>query len=251
MGFERIRVLRHLFGGLGDQYSGIEDSRSLQAEVELRAMLSALHEHEMSDQRLADLSYAVIDTETTGFSPQDDVLLSVAAVLLGQVPEDSPGFPEFYSFVRIPKDREVPELVSDLTGIYKEHVLQAPKVDEVLQMFLQYIGDRILIGHHVGHDIRFLNAALRKNWGIELHSQVLDTGKIAMCLHQMKKYPSLDMLLSLYEISVNERHTALGDAKMTAAVIERQLALLQEHGIYTLGKLWEMLLVLEHSQQRS
>lgn len=246
MGFERIRVLRHLLGGLAGNPYGTMDSPapSLQSQAELRAMIHALHEHEMADQLLDDLSFAVIDTETTGFVPTEDCLLSIGAVCLDPLADGSA--PGFHTYVKLPKNRTIPDVVVQLTGITSETVADAPNLDYALQIFLQFVGDRILVAHHAAHDIRFINVNLRKSWGVELHHQVLDTGKIAMTLHRLKKYPALDVLLALYEIETVHRHTALGDALMTAMVIKRQLAILKDEGVKTLGQLWERLLVLEH-----
>jgi DNA polymerase-3 subunit epsilon len=245
--FERIRVLRHLFGGATDRSLAGTGEPSIQEQVELRSLLAALREHEMSDTALNDLEMAVIDTETTGFDPLVDVLLSLAAVLVD--PGARVGEP-FHCYVRLPADRQVPPHITELTGITEEDVRQGEPLAAALQKFLQFVGERVLVAHHAGHDVRFLNAALRKSWGVELDHHVLDTGKIAMWLHQMAKYPSLDVLLALYEIPLEGRHTAHGDAKMTAEVVNRQFALLDRQGVRTLGKLWEAMLVLEHRHGR-
>ncbi len=246
MGFERIRMLRHLFGGMaGHALPGQEGNPTARAEVELRSLLADLQEHEMSDWPLGELPMAVIDTETTGFDPAADVLLSIAATT-GK-PEEA--CDAFHTFVRLPAGRVIPEVVRDLTGITEGDLQDAPQAADALQAFLQFVGDRVLVAHHAGHDIRFLNAALRRAWGVELNHHVLDTGKIAMLLHSMKKYPTLDMLLALYDVPCRERHTASGDALMTGVVLQRQLELLTVGRILTLGQLWEKLIVLEHAMQ--
>lgn len=248
VGFERIRVLRHLFGGSGNrELARLDSERSLQGQVELRSLLSAVHEHEMADSQLTDLAYSVVDTETTGFSPLEDHLLSIGAVNCDPLkPQNDAGF---HTFLQLPSGQVVPSVVTELTGITTAQLVLAPQPDKALQAFLQYVGDRLIVAHHAAHDIRFLSLALRRAWSIEWQAQVLDTGKLAMCLHTFKKYPSLDMLLSLYEIPVTERHTALGDARMTEHLLRALLAELITAGVQTLGDLWERLLLLEHSQK--
>ena len=243
MDFERIRVWRHLLGGALERELGpLSANQSLQSQAEMRAFLSDLRNHVQYEEKLGQMQYAVIDTETTGFSPSDDQLLSVAAVKLDGQAQDPQAF---QSFVALPGGMAVPQAVQDLTGITQDVLREAPKIADVLTRFLQYIEDRVLIAHHAGFDIRFLNNALRRNFAIELTSPVLDTGKIAMLLHSFNKYPTLDMLLSLYEIPAKDRHTAEGDALMTAGVFVRELALLNAHGVETLGQLWERLMWLE------
>ncbi len=246
MGFERIRVLRHLFGAMaGQALSGQEGTPTVRGAVEMRSLLAELREHEMSDWLLRDLPMAVIDTETTGFDPGMDELLSIAATIAN--PDRECGV--FHTFVRLPAGRSIPDAVSDLTGITEDDVREAVPAADALQAFLQFVGDRVLVAHHAGHDVRFLNAALRRTWGIELNQHILDTGKIAMLLHAMRKYPTLDMLLSLYDIPCDRRHTAAGDAHMTSIVLSRQLDLLLQNGVATLGQLWAKLIVLEHAMQ--
>lgn len=247
MGFERIRVLRHLFGGSGKpEMTGFDDAQSLQAQVELRAMLRSAQEHALAEVLLTELSYAVVDTETTGFSPQTDALLSIGAVAcdLGTQCSDA-----FHTYIALRSDMQIPPVVAKLTGITAATLRSAPPLDRALQLFLQYVGDRIIVAHHAGHDMRFLTTGLRRAWGIEWQAQVLDTGKIAMCVHELSKYPSLDALLAFYEIPVVDRHSAAGDALMTTAVARRLFVDCERAGLATLGALWERLLWLEHQHR--
>lgn len=227
--------------------TGFDDAQSVQAQVELRALLAAVHDHSLSEVLLKDLPYAVVDTETTGFSPQTDALLSIGAVNCDGEEVHSP---VFHTYVALGKGVLIPPVVTELTGIAAHTLAAAPPLDRALQAFLQYVGDRVIVAHHAAHDVRFLSAGLRRAWGIEWQVQVLDTGKIAMCLHEFKKYPSLDMLLSYYEIPVHDRHTAAGDARMTAALARTLFCDCERSGVLTLGSLWERLLMLEHSQRK-
>lgn len=252
MAFERIRVLRHLLGGVGArELTSLDNERSLQGQVELRSMLTAAREHDLADIELGLLPYAVIDTETTGFSPQEDRLLSVGAVLCdpANATVDAAVDGGFHSFVGSPGGIVIPQVVMELTGITASDLVGAPAVGDVLQLFLQYVGDRTIVAHHAAHDMRFLSLALRRTWGVEWQPQVLDTGKWAMCLHTFRKYPTLDMLLALYEVPVHMRHSALGDALMTERLLRAIIRDSQERGVKTLGDLWERLLLLEHQQR--
>ncbi|PWI57156.1 3'-5' exonuclease [Sulfoacidibacillus thermotolerans] len=237
MGFERIRVWRHLFGG-GNSYSRVDQLETWQGQAELRNMIHAMHEHGLFEQKLMDLSYVAIDTESTGFSPRDDVLLAVAGVVYSEGTE-SQNAENFSSFIKLPPGVSIPPVVQELTGITPERLAGAPTLEDVLQQLVVFLDDRVLIAHHAGHDMAFLNAGLRKTWGVELTSPVIDTGEVALYLHHFKKYPALDVLLQLYDITSSDRHTALGDALMTARIWQKQLRLLVEAKIDTLGAFWE------------
>ena len=249
MDFERIRVWRHLLGGsMQRELGSLGSNQTLQSQAEMRANLSDLRNHVGYEDKLENLQFAVIDTETTGFSPSADQLLSVAAVKLD-------GWDEllqttFHTYVELAAGVIVPEAVVQLTGITPDRLIGAPKISAVLTNFLQFVEDRIIVAHHAGFDIRFLNTALRKSFGIELSTPVLDTGKIAMLCHPFNKYPTLDMLLSLYEIPITDRHSAIGDALMTAELFVRELKMLSALGIDTLGQVWERLLWLERQHDQ-
>ncbi len=248
MGFERIRVWRHLFaGGSANQVGSLDYAQTPQAQAELRSLMNELRQEGLYERSLRTASYAVVDTETTGFSSDEDVLLSVAAVVCSG--SDIEAGAEFQSFVAVDPSRAVPETVSKLTGITADTLRGAPPLVDVLEEFLRHIGDGILVAHHAGHDLRFLNAALRKLWTVELPGPVVDTGKVAMILHKFKQYPSLDVLIELYDVHRVSRHTALGDAWMTASIWRQQIALLEAHGIDVLGQLWELMVQLERQHR--
>ncbi len=247
MNFDRIRMWRQLFGGVVDRNMGtVSSGHSFQSQAEWRAYLNELHQHVRYEDQLEALPYVVLDTETTGFSPGADELLSVAAIKLDLGKSVAQAI--FHSYVALQKGRIIPESVQELTGITHSLLEGAPDIDEVLLLFLRFIEDRVIVAHHAGFDVRFLNVALRKKYGIELDSVVLDTGKIAMLLHPFKKYPTLDWLLALYEIPIHERHSAEGDALMTLELFCRELQQLKAVGISTLGELWERLMWLERTR---
>ncbi len=237
MGFERIRVWRHLFGG-GNAYGRVEQLETFQGQAELRNMIHEMHEQGLFEKKLMELQYVAIDTESTGFSSRDDVLLSVAAVLYPR-PDGVSDEMSFSSFIKLLDGVEISPVVQELTGITPDRLRDAPSLRDVLQKFVVFIEDHVLIAHHAAHDMAFLNAGLRKLWSVELNSSVIDTGEVARYLHEFKKYPTLDMLLNLYDIEIENRHSALGDAFMTAQIWSKQLSILQKANIHTLGAFWE------------
>ena len=244
MNFNRIRMWRQLLGrGVDNNMGTASAGTSFQSQAEWRAYLNELHQDVRYEDPLEALPYVVLDTETTGFSPATDELLSIAAIKLDRGNSFSQAM--FHSYVALRAGTTIPASVQELTGITPTLLDGAPDIDEVLLPFLRYIEDRVIVAHHAGFDIRFLNVALRKKYGIEIDSVVLDTGKIAMLLHPFNKYPTLDGLLALYEIPIHERHDAKGDALMTLELFCRELQQLKTAGISTLGELWERLLWLE------
>ena len=118
---------------------------------------------------------------------------------------------------------------------------------EALERFLAYLKDGVIVGHHIGHDVATLNAGYERHWGFSLQNRSLDTMELTLNLERDGAFQgsdsisefSLDGLCSLFGVIPHDRHTASGDAFMTAQVFLRLLRLASRHGRSTLGKLME------------
>ena len=99
-----------------------------------------------------------------------------------------------------------------------------------LRKFLEYIGNSVLVAHHAGFDIKMVNKALKRNGLPRLKNRVIDTAvlykqsRITTNLIDRNKIYSLDEICEAYNIDLNDRHTALGDAYITALVFLKLLA---------------------------
>ena len=120
------------------------------------------------------------------------------------------------------------------------------KVNEVaaVEQCLDYISTDILVGHHVGFDRDIINAALSRNGLGKLRNKMLDTGVLFKRLvHpinrplQEKQY-TLDELSESLKIPLHDRHTASGDAMITALAFIKIKDRLNKKGDLTLKKLY-------------
>ncbi|WP_010141510.1 DNA polymerase III subunit epsilon [Oceanicola sp. S124] len=158
----------------------------------------------------------VLDTETTGFEPeQGDRLVEIGGVeLFNHVPTG-----ESYH-VYINPEREVPEEAFKVHGLNYEFLRDKPVFKQVAQQFLDFVGDAKLVIHNAAFDMKFLNAEL--GW-LNLPQlpweQAIDTLAIAR-----KKFPgspaSLDALCRRFGIDNSARtlHGALLDSEILAEV---------------------------------
>lgn len=186
----------------------------MQTEAFLRFLLKETRKKEGWEAPLLQTRYVVVDTETTGFDPATDCLLSLGAVVMQGdrvLTEET-----FHSHVKVPDSCSIPPHITKLTGITESDTQNAPALGEVLSHFLRYAKDGVLVMHHSGHDIRFLNAALWKTCRAQLTHRIVDTHKVAKWLQPALGEYNLDQLLVQYQIPVNCRHNALADAIMTA-----------------------------------
>jgi DNA polymerase III subunit epsilon len=178
------------------------------------------------------LSFTVFDTETTGlFAAQGDEIISIGALrivnrrLLRQ---------ESYEQLVDPR-RTVPETSIAIHGITPDLLVGMPTIDEVLPRFADFAADTVLVGHNAAFDLQFLRAKQRSS-GVRFDLPVLDTLLLSAVVHPEHDSHALDAIAERLGIDVIGRHTALGDAIVTAEIFLRLLDLLLERGITTLGQ---------------
>lgn len=191
-----------------------------------------------SSATLDEVCFAVMDVETTGFNyKKGDEIIAVGAVIIegGEIRRDK----TFHELVF--PNRHVSDEIHELTGIQREMLLGAPSFLEIVQPFLAFIGSSVIIGHNIHFDLAFINPKLKKYYRTSIKNRTIDTIRLARCLHIPSKSLSLDNLLAFYGIEPAGRHTALGDAILTAEIFLRLMAALKKHHINTLAGL-DMLL---------
>lgn len=182
-------------------------------------------------QRLLDeITFVVVDTETTGLRPGSHRLIEVAGIRVrgGEV-ESS------YQSLLNPGVR-VPTFIAQFTGISQEMVNSAPRSHEVLPEFLQFVEGAIVVGHNVGFDIGFL-AYEAQLLGQSFPLDGLDTIPLARRFLPGLKRFKLDNVAAHLKIATANRHRALGDARVTAAVFLKLLQVARKQDIVTLGQL--------------
>lgn len=185
------------------------------------------------DTRYADLSrlplesleYVVVDTETTGLNVKRDDIVQIGAVRIvdGKVLDGD-------SFERLVNPgRPIPPDSIRFHGVTDEMVAHAPDIEEILGEFLDYAGDAVLIGHNIAFDLSFMNRTGR------IENPALDTMLLSIGAFARRRDHTLDALAEHFEETVKDRHTALGDAELTARIFLRLLPELDRVGARAFG----------------
>lgn len=182
------------------------------------------------ERKLSELAYTVFDTETTGLDATSDEIISIGAVRVvnGRILRSE-------SFERlVDPGRPVPARAVAVHGISSEMVLGQPRIDEVLPLFARYAEETVLVGHNVSFDLRLLRAKEHET-GVRFAQPVLDTLLLDAAIHADHEGHSLEAIAARLGVEPVGRHTAGGDALITAQVFLRLVSLLQHRGIETLG----------------
>lgn len=94
--------------------------------------------------------YIAFDIETTGLDPMYDEIIEIGAIKI----EDGKEIETFSTLIK--PEYEIDEFITELTGITNEMVMDAPKINEVLPKFMDFIKDSIILGYNVNFDINFI-----------------------------------------------------------------------------------------------
>ncbi|MCF6093963.1 3'-5' exoribonuclease [Microaerobacter geothermalis] len=210
---------------------------SLQQEAWKRSILKEASERSLLSQPLEKVNYVVVDTETTGFRPDlGNEIISLGAVHV----EDGLGQRSFSSLVK--PTQPIPSHITDLTGISMKDVKKAPTLKEILPSFIQFVGSRVIVGYHLGHDLTFLNYYLWRTKFSRITNRTIELRRVISSLYpELIDLIELDDILNHFQIPISKRHTALGDARMTAALWSILLNQCKKQGIITFQDLYEQL----------
>lgn len=185
--------------------------------------------------------FVALDSETTGLNPVTDRLITIGAVAVQNgdiVLEDS-----FEALLQVARNTAAVAV----HGITRDETRRGLEEPDALRRFLPYLKDGVIVGHHIGHDISTLNAAYQRHFGFELMNRSLDTMDLTLHLERSGAFAdrerirefTLDSLCELFGVVPHDRHTAGGDAFITAQVFLRLLRLAARHGRARLGALRE------------
>lgn len=176
---------------------------------------------------IAEVPLVVVDVETTGGRPPGDRITEIGAVRLhgGRIEG------EWTSLVN--PGRPIPWFVERLTGIDGHLVAAAPRFEDVVEDFLEFLGGATLVAHNAHFDWRFLNAELLRARNGALVNARVCTVRLARALLPHVRRRSLDSLAWLFGIQVEGRHRALGDARATARILLYLLEVAEERGVRT------------------
>ena len=174
-----------------------------------------------------DEEYVAFDLETTGLSSVNDRIIEIGAVVMRGRDE----IKRFQTFVD--PERSLERRIVDLTGISDDMLRGAPKIEEVLPQFIEFVGDRVLVAHNADFDTGFIRAECERQ-GIPYTFTSADTLILSQNLMpQLGKF-KLDIVANALSLPEFNHHRAADDAVICGMIMERFFGMLEEIGVHTL-----------------
>ena len=180
---------------------------------------------------LEEASFTVVDLETTGGRAGPGTIIEIGAwKLTGR---------RLVNSFRAWSDRiaVVPSFVIGLTSITNEMVRAAPRIEEVLPAFREFLGDSVMVAHNAAFDFSFLDFEFRRIFGIGLNNPVLCTLRMARRFMPSLRRKRLDALAEHFGLSTEGRHRGLGDARMAAEILSIFIEMAAKMGLTRLDRL--------------
>jgi DNA polymerase III subunit epsilon len=193
------------------------------------------------DASIDRVRFVVLDSETTGLNPRTDRIITIGAVAVldAEILLDD----VFDALIKVERNTEA----VTVHGVTRDESLTGVDEAIALEQFLGYLKDGVIVGHHIGHDIATLDVALERHWGMTLANRSLDTMDLTLHLERDGAFNgrpairefTLDGLCAMFGVIPHDRHTAGGDAFITAQVLLRLLRLAGRFGRGTLARMTE------------
>ena len=157
-----------------------------------------------------DEIYCFVDIETTSSKPQNSYIIEIGAIKVknGEILDT------FESFGWAP---EVPNMITDVTGITTDMISQAPKQFQLLKEFRLFLGDAVFVAHNISFDYDYVSSAMNQTNLGKLHNRKLCTIDLAKRTILSEKY-GLKHLSDHLQLTNENHHRAFNDAKVSMEI---------------------------------
>jgi len=166
---------------------------------------------------IADMRLIMLDTETTGLSPQNgDRMVEIGAIEVRNRKLHSER--TFHHYIN--PERDIPETVVRIHGIDNAKIKDKPTFEHIADEFLEFIQGATLVIHNAAFDLGFIMNELALFGKSDIgHVPVIDTLELARKQHPQQRN-NLDALCDRYGVERGHRelHGALLDSELLAEV---------------------------------
>ena len=158
--------------------------------------------------------YIVVDLETTGLDPVQCEIIEIGAVHV----LDGDEVDRFETLIE--PSGPLPYYITQITGLTDAELSGAPKIQQILPDFLNYVGDAILVGHNVNFDVNFLYEKTLEHTGALFTNCFVDTLRLSRILYPQVRSHKLGDMGRLCQIPNSHAHRAMADVEQTWKLYE-------------------------------
>lgn len=191
-------------------------------------MFKAIKQH-FNKKRLIDLNYEYLfdkyegdelvcfDCETTGLNPKVDDIISIGAVKIKGNKIDLQN--KFERFVK-PKNAAMVADAIKIHQIREIDLKNAEDIDSVIDEFIDFVGNRPIVGYYISFDMAMVNKYIKPKIGITLPNDTFEVSSIYY--DKVEKYHNVDVdlkfktIMNNLELPIMGAHDAVNDAIMTS-----------------------------------
>ncbi len=194
------------------------------------------------EKKIAQETFVIFDLETTGLNPHKNEIIEVGAVKVkaGEIID------KFQTFVN--PEVSIPTEITKLTGITDQDVADAPKIEQVLKQFKDFIAQSTIVAHNLSFDLGFIEDKLRRFNQAQLNNPALDTLNLARGLLPGLKSYKLNKLAKRFKVNLDNHHRAIDDAKATSKIFIKLLELLDKEEITKLNQINNLISKIDHKR---
>jgi DNA polymerase-3 subunit epsilon len=181
---------------------------------------------------LPDVTFVVVDLETTGGSPSEAGITEIGAVKVrgGEI------LGEFQTLVQ--PGSPVPPFIAALTGITDAMLADAPSLAAAVPAFLEFATGAVLVAHNAPYDISFLKGACARLGRAWPEHTVVDTARLARAVLLRDEVRDCKLgTLAPHFGATTPNHRALSDARATVDVLHGLIARVGSLGVHSLEEL--------------
>jgi DNA polymerase-3 subunit epsilon len=195
---------------------------------------------------LRDVTFVVLDLETTGGAPDGNGITEIGAVKV----RGGEHLGEFATLVN--PGGPIPPFITVLTGITEAMVVPAPPIEEALPGLLEFLSGAVFVAHNAPFDAGFLRAACTRHGYVWPKPRVIDTAALARRVLISDEVPNhrLGTLARHFRTATEPNHRALQDARATVEVLHALIGRLGSHNVFTLEEAIEFAKAITPAQRR-
>lgn len=156
--------------------------------------------------------FIALDIETTGFMPNRDHIIEIAAIKYKNGIESE----KFITLIKPPI--KISAKITSINNITNEMVANSPSIEEIIPKFCNFVKDSIIVAHNASFDVNFIEYVANKN-NLDIDNAVVDTLQICRKLYPNFENHKLGTICSKLGIELIDAHRAKSDARACASIV--------------------------------